>query len=56
MALGKLLKTGAKVASDTIAEASPQRIQLGQRGLARTRSKEVQKSYDRIQGEIKWLK
>ena len=56
MALGKLLKTGAKVASDTIAEASPQRMELGRRGAARTRSAQVQESYNRIQAEIKWLK
>tara|TARA_R100001460_G_scaffold29909_1_gene59193 strand:- start:131 stop:739 length:609 start_codon:yes stop_codon:yes gene_type:complete len=50
--LGKVLRT----ASDTIAKPDAKRIQLGQRGLARTRSKDVQKSYDRIQAEIKWLK
>ncbi len=52
--LGKIIK-GTKKVADTVAEASPQRMELGKRGLARTRSKEVQKSYDRLAGEVKWL-
>ena len=52
--ISKIVK-GTKKVADTVAEASPQRMELGRRGLQRTRSKDVQKSYDRMAGEIKWL-
>jgi len=57
--LGTIVKT-TKQAADTakkaVAKASPTRLELGKRGKARQKSEQVQKAYDRIQGEIKYLR
>ena len=52
----KTTKKAADSAKDAVATASKTRLELGKRGKARQASKQVQKRYDVIQAELKWLR
>ena len=51
----KATKKAADSAKDAVATASKTRLELGRRGKARQVSKQVQKTYDKIQAELKYL-
>jgi len=49
------LGEAAEAGKEAVAKASPTRMELGRRGKARQVSKQVQKRYDKIQAELKYL-
>ena len=57
--IGKIVKTtkkAADTAKEAVATASKTRLELAKRGKDRQASKQVQKRYDTIQAELKWLR
>ena len=49
------LGEATEAAKEAVAKASPTRLELGKRGKAKQVSKEVQKRYNKIQAELKYL-